>query len=707
MAQLLIRSFVLLSIVLTVSTFKVDKNYITNGVYTATFTPDLKGYLPSLTTAESHTVGKDYKLNYKGNTSYIDFLEGETHISGKDWASYLVDVTRDSEKKVTEEYRFNVHNNVPTIMTVETEIMGTTTLNSYVSIKVSYEVPCSSETNGFEASDVKPKFRFTYDVENNGDDGPFMGIFNGRYGVQDMDSETTFVQTTEGSVLGDDVMQFAAVIFEPTTVSAQKYDIYIQTRGETTGVDRYDFASYLKAVEGSEDFYYNDINTALDITSASQDKGDDSVGLFYFDGSACGDGNGTALRFCSEKVVYELRISALPHGTPINTDICDLCATGADTDYDYVADSVDGCLVNSYADRACASRQQDYDSDSFYNDCDFCMYLNTTANTDSDGDKVGDDCDNCPNTANPSQTNSDEDSRGDACDNCPNVTDETFANTDGDSKGNVCDNCPNTNSEDFSDPDDDDFGTPCDLCPGVSSTDNSDTDGDLVGNVCDNCPDDSNNNQYDNDNDGKGDVCDNCPSKYNPGQHDYDNDKKGDVCDNCIHIANFNQDDFDSDNVGDVCDNCPSDVNPDQMNYDGDTFGDVCDICPFVPNTNNDDTDLDLIGDACDNCPMDKNADQADFDGDNIGDVCDNCFYDHNPNQLNTDGDAVGDACDRCLNSRWQDEVIQVKGGNAQNIQMEEGCYLSDYVDKCTVDYCVTATTPKPVVDQTLSQVLY
>lgn len=704
MAQLLIRSFVLLSIVLTVSTYKVDKNYITNGVYTATFTPEMKGYLPSLTTAESHTVGKDYKLNYQGNTSYIDFLEGETHISGKDWANYLVDVNRDSERKVTEEYHFNVRNTIPSIMTVETEIMGTTTLNSYISIKVSYEVPCSSETADVEATDIKPKFRFTYDVENNGDDGPFLGQFNGIAGVQDMDSESTWSRDHEWQLLGDEVMQFAAVIFEPTLAAARKYDIYVQTRGATTGVDRFDFASYLKAVEGSEDFYYEDMNAALDITSADQDKKDDSVGLFYFDGSACGDGNGTALRFCSEKVVYELKISALPHGTPINTDICDLCVKGADSDNDFVATSIDEC-VSLWPDRFCASRQQDYDGDSFTNDCDFCMYLNTTFNVDTDGDRVGDACDNCPTISNPSQINSDDDTLGDACDNCPDDTNEDQANADSDTRGDVCDNCPNTPSTDFSDPDDDDYGTPCDLCPG--SPNNTDSDGDLIGDACDNCIDVDNNDQSDGDHDGVGDVCDNCELKYNPGQHDYDKDDIGDVCDNCVHIKNVDQDDFDGDKVGDVCDNCQDTYNPDQMNYDGDTFGDVCDICPYVPNTNNDDADMDLVGDACDNCPMDKNADQADFDGDAIGDACDNCFYDHNPNQLNTDGDAVGDACDKCLNSRWEDEVIEVEGGNAQNIQMEEGCYLSDYVDKCTVDYCVTATTPKPVVDQTLSQVLY
>lgn len=759
-----IRNLVLfVSLVSIASALVKPRQFITNGIYTATWSDDSVGYLPKLTTAGGHDAGINQVLNYQGNTSYIDLYEGEaeetvvTHYTAKDWSQYRQGsvVVNSNNNKMTETYVFPVRG-ISATMNVITEIFGTTNADSYISIKTQFQIPCSSETEAVKATDIRPRFRFTYDVENYGDDGPSNAFFHTIAGTG-----TYTPRTHNWEVRSNDQLPFAAMIYKSTESSL--YDIWVQTTGATSGVDKYQFASYIDAVENSQDFYYsiNVDDDDGDITSVTEGERDDSVGLFYFDGSACLNGTGVPLLACDTNVEYELKISAVLSGNLVSTDVCPYCITaGSDQDGDGVDDSVDNCVNGLAARRTCDQRQQDYDMDGIGNACDTCIFV-AGDNTDTDSDGLGDICDNCPIDWNPNQEDTDDDTIADACDNCPNDfnTDQNDTDsdgygdvcdfcpevnnannndtdgdgygdicdycpedydsnnndTDGDGYGDICDFCPEDNNSNNADTDGDGIGDICDFCPGLyNATDNVDSDGDGFGDICDNCPDVPNGNQTDTDMDGVGDECDNCIETFNPDQHNYDGDLLGDVCDNCPHVVNnirfgeLYQDDSDDDGAGDECDNCPGLSNPDQGNHDGDAFGDLCDICPYIFSVNNDDTDGDEIGDACDNCPRYPNVNQTDYDGDSVGDECDNCMYNINPQQVNTDGDAWGDACDACPESRWEDDIIDVHGGTAYNIPNGEvGCYLSDVVDQCTVDYCVRAGPIKPVKDPRVAQVHY
>lgn len=712
-----IRNFVLLlSLVSIVSALVKPRDFITNGIYTATYSDNSIGYLPKLKTAPGHTAGNNLNLNYQGNTSYIDLYEKEgadvTHYSANDWAQYRTAFTTPEVNKMIETYTFPVRG-LESTMSVTTEIKGTTTADSYISVLVQFQVPCESETEDIKATDIKPRFRFTFDVEVDGDDGPSNGFFHDTMGE---------ILGTNGfhdeiQLLGDDHLVASASIFQ-STLNPSSYKVYIQTRGRKTGFDRYDFASYLDSVEYDKNFYYQGHNPSKDITSTSEGDMDDSVAILYYDGSACLEEPGVPLLACGQPglVEYEMKISALPTADTISTAVCEYCMLATDgddddSDGDGVNNDVDNCPDGAAGKRFCDQRQQDYDNDGYGNACDHCPFVwsdDDDGNSDSDGDGLGNVCDNCYMEPNPLQEDADNDTIGDVCDNCMDEFNTDQADEDDDDIGDVCDLCPGVTDSDNTDTDGDGFGDPCDKCKYKATEDNLDDDSDGVGNDCDNCPNDSNQFQEDGDNDKVGDVCDNCEFKYNPEQTDSDEDGFGDVCDNCIHYPNVEQYDSDDDGAGDACDNCPGVVNADQNNYDGDEFGDECDACPYIFSTSNEDNDFDGKADQCDNCPEMPNPDQSDVDGDSVGDRCDNCPNDINPYQRNSDNDQYGDACDACPRSRWEDDIIAVEGGNAYNIPMGElGCYLSDVVDQCTVEYCVRSGPTTPTKDPRVAQVLY
>jgi len=688
-----------------VSAIDKPNNFITNGYYTAFWDDSTVGFFPYVQSGPSHSVGAHKAITYPGNTSYFSVLLDESVYSAADFRESLVSATKTSATRYTEVYKL-VTFNATLGISITTEIHGDHESDSYVTIRAGIKIDDCDQYSTEDAKEsikiwTRPKFRYLLDIDVNEDDGPTVATYINQEGrvrggvieVEEYANEHTWYEDAS----------FAALSFASdwdSKVNAYDYNVYVTTRG--LGADAYQYVSWLDASE-STDFYYNE--TGANCSDPMLDEFDDSALIAYYDTQLCGDGEGYHL-LCSEERVLEVKLFAtLASHTPTSHQ-CPYCNVngGNDEDGNSIPDHID---INKGRDTSCALRQGDWDGDNFGDSTDFCPWMATHKNHDRDHDLIGDDCDNCPRHYNPSQLDFDGDHSADACDNCPYDWNPDQDDTDGDLVGDVCDNCRNATNPDQRDEDHDTWGDECDTCPGFFNYDNEDFDLDGFGDECDNCPNVTNPFQLDMDNDTIGDACDNCVNEWNFDQSNVDGDWFGDVCDNCPEIVNDDQYDNDTDGVGDACDNCNAVFNPNQTNSDGDNYGDDCDICPFAYDNEQWNSDFDVFGDACDNCPFLTNEDQADADGDNVGDICDNCEFSHNPNQLNTDGDIWGDACDPCLRSRWSEDIIAVHDGDAPNVLVYDGCYLSDYVDDCTKDFCVSANQAPIARDPRISQTIY
>lgn len=677
---------------------KENPNEISNGYYTVVFNAegfDTTGFLPIIKTGPAHKKGGNLELIYnEESTSFINIIDtvNENFIGPSELRSGHLYGEKDDQTHYYQYYQvLDMYDIV-----VETHIHGDDD-DSYVEIRTLVR----SIYNTTEDKLPRYKTRYFVDLSVNGDDGPTVSpIQDGSIGSEERD---------EFSLYGDD---FTPAGYIAKSTVGESYGVFALTRGPKYGADQIRFVSYFHATDDGDDttmFNYdgNDGSGPEEITNIHDGDHDDSAFSLIWDASACGNGTeGIRVRSFDIPFVFSIKLAVVDDNCIPSSDLCDeYCeVNGGDCDSDGISDSVDQCDLDSGDKLECDSRQQDWDGDDFGNACDYCPWK-AGHNGDQDDDGVGDICDNC-DKYNPGQEDTDGDGYPEACDNCPGLENDQ-SNSDEDTFGDACDNCPFVTSEDQSESDDDDFGDICDLCRGVSnSVNNSDYDDDGFGDICDNCVFVFNDDQLDDDEDDVGNACDNCIG-YNPSQSNRDGDDFGDACDNCVQDKNNDQLDCDDDGVGDECDNCKDIGNPEQDNFDNDPFGDVCDNCPKTPSDNNTNSDYDTFGDACDNCIYKTNEGQEDADNDDVGDLCDNCFNEKNVDQLDTDNDELGDACDKCINSRWTENPIEVEGGQVQNLYFENGCYLSDIVDNCKGDYCVSTDVPKPAVDKTIQAVNY